>query len=211
LAVVYGPFAQIWTNDVVRRLLNRGFCISPYFNGICNPVYIDDCVNAIFLSIATAGAVGEIFIISGGETLTWNNYFAKYNKMLGLPALRTAGRLETRLYGLLRRMFDVGFNPIRKEHSHDISFAYNWFRERGQIPNLKASLLRGGLMQNQYASLLSRRAHYSIEKAKKTLGFEPAFSFDAGTMLVKQHVLPTSSFVEAPPLVDNVAEGVKCT
>ena len=193
LAVVYGPFSPIWTNDVVRRLLNRGFCISPYFNGTCNPVYIDDCVNAIFLSIGTAGAVGETFIISGGETLTWNDYFAKYNEILGMPKLRTAGTLELRLYGLLRKLFDVGFSSVRKEYGHDMSYTYNWFRERGQIPNVKALLQWGGLLQSQYASILGRRTYYSIAKAKRTLGFEPAFSFDAGMMLVKQHVLPSSS------------------
>jgi predicted dehydrogenase/nucleoside-diphosphate-sugar epimerase len=88
LAVVYGPYAPIWTVDVINRLLDRGFCLSDTFNGLCNLIYIDDCIDAIFLAIANNNIMGETFLISGGEGITWNEYFSKYNEILNLPPLK---------------------------------------------------------------------------------------------------------------------------
>lgn len=74
LALVYGPHSPIATVAVVERLLNRGFCASELFDGLCNPVFVDDCVDAISRASTRDNVIGETFIINGGETLTWNAY-----------------------------------------------------------------------------------------------------------------------------------------
>lgn len=195
LAVVYGPHATIWTEAVVRRLRDRGFCMSDHFNGSCNPIYIDDCVDAILLALIREGAIGETFIISGGEKFTWNEYYGKYNKMLGLPPLRSAGKTQLQLYWLVRKMFDLGYNYLRPKYGEDIFFTYSRLRERKQIPNLKAFLQKGSLLET--LGVFSRPAYYSIEKAKRKLGFEPKYNFDSGMALVRQWLLHTSQ-VEQP-------------
>jgi predicted dehydrogenase/nucleoside-diphosphate-sugar epimerase len=190
LALVYGPYNPIWTVAVVRRLLSRGFCVNEQFNGLCNPVYIDDCVDGILLAMTNDNAVGETFIISGGERCTWNEYFTKYNEILGMPPLESAGNMQLRLYRLLRKVFDVAYNYYRPKYGRDMLFTYNWLRERRQIPNLKALLQKGSLLET--LDIFSRPAYYSIEKAKRELGFEPGYTFDRGMELMRQYLLHMS-------------------
>lgn len=190
LAVVYGPHAPIWTEAVVRRLLDRGFCLSDQFSGICNSLYIDDCVDAIFVALTRDDAIGETFIISGGEKLTWNQYYAKYNEILGMPPLKTVGRKQLQFYRAVRKMFDVGYNYLRPKYGNEMFFTYSRLRETGRLPNLKAFLQKGSLLDG--LDVFSRPAYYSIEKAKRNLGFEPRYNFEAGMELVNQWLRPTS-------------------
>ena len=184
LAVVYGPHSPIWTIDVVNRLRNGGFCLSEEFSGLCNPLHIDDCVDAVFLSIVRPDVIGKTFIISGGETVTWNDYFAKYNEILGLGELKAASIGQLQLYKMLRKVFDIGFKYLKERHGNHLFFTYNRLRERRRIPNLKAVLQKGSLLNTH--EIFARQTYYDIEKAKRKLGFEPKYDFDSGMKSVKQ-------------------------
>lgn len=182
IAAVYGPYAP-WSIDVVNRLIYRGFCQSDSFAGLCNPIYIDDCVDAVFLAATRSDASGQTFIISGGETVTWNEYFERHNQMLGLPPLPTASMLQLRLYRLARQCWDLVFDPLMPRYGGDMVFRYKTLRERGRMPNLRALLQRGSLLKA--LDVFSRRAYYSIEKAKRELGFVPKYDFERGMAMVK--------------------------
>jgi len=184
LAVVYGPHSPIWTIDVVNRLRNGGFCLSEEFSGLCNPLHVDDCVDAVFLSIVRPDVIGKTFIISGGETVTWNDYFAKYNEILGLPQLRAASNGQLQLYKIVRRVFDIGFKYLKDRYGNHLFFTYNRLREGRRIPNLKAVLQKGSLLNTH--EIFGRRTYYEIEEAKRKLGFEPKYDFDSGMKSVKQ-------------------------
>ncbi len=183
LSAVYGPYA-LWTVDVINRLLHRGFCKSPHFDGLCNPLYIDDAVDAIVLALGRPGIAGQTFLISGGETLTWNEYFEAYNQMLGLPPLRTAGMLELRFYRVVRQAWDFVFDRLTQPGHRDMVFRYKALRERGRVPNLRALLRRGSLLLAH--EVLSRRTQYSPAKALRELGFQPRHDFATGMSLIKQ-------------------------
>lgn len=197
LAAVHGPYSPIWTLAVVRRLLDRGFCLSSQFGGICNPLYIDDCVDAILLALERANAIGDTFVISGGEQLTWNEYFLKYNEVLGLPPLETASKRQLHLYRIVRKIFDLVYNYLQPKYGNDIFFTYSRLRESGRLPNIKAFLQKGSLLEA--LDVFNRPAFYSIEKAKRKLGFEPKHNFDRGMMLVKQWLHHTSQIREMSP------------
>jgi len=107
LAVVYGPHAPIWTIDVVNRLRSRGYVLCDRFDGLCNHLYVDDCVDAVLRALAVPDAVGEVFLVSGGEPVTWNEYFRRMNALLGLPPLERAPRWRLRLYRAVRLAFDA--------------------------------------------------------------------------------------------------------
>jgi predicted dehydrogenase/nucleoside-diphosphate-sugar epimerase len=184
LAVVYGPHSPIWTLAVVNRLLSRGYCLSDQFAGICNPVYVDDCVDAVLLAVTNSSVDGEVFLISSGERITWNEYYSKYNEILGLKPLASAGKVQLQLYHLTRMVFDIGFNRLRSRYGNKMFFTYSHLRERQQMPNLKGFLQRGSLLKA--LDIYSRSTYYSIEKAKSKLHFEPRYSFNDGMLLVKQ-------------------------
>jgi predicted dehydrogenase/nucleoside-diphosphate-sugar epimerase len=184
LSAVYGPGAPMWTVAVVNRLIDRGYCVNSKFNGVCNPVYIDDCVDAIFLSILKEDILGETFIISSGEIMTWNEYFRKYNEILELPPLRAVTGIELRCYYIVRRVFDQIFNYLRPKYGTEMFSTYIQLRERKRIPNVKGLLQRGSLLAA--VDVFGRQTAYSITKARQQLGFEPRYTFDSGMQLIKE-------------------------
>jgi predicted dehydrogenase/nucleoside-diphosphate-sugar epimerase len=190
LSVVYGPHAPIWTVNVINRLLNRGFCLSDEFTGICNAIYIDDCIDAIFLAITRHDVLGETFIVSGGEKLTWNEYFSKYNEVLNMPPLTSASKERLQFYRSIRKMFDLIYNNLQSKYGNDIFVAYSKFRERDQIPNIKAFLQKGSLLEA--LDIFNRQAYYSIKKAHDKLGFEPRYNFKDGMRMVEAWLMHTS-------------------
>jgi predicted dehydrogenase/nucleoside-diphosphate-sugar epimerase len=190
LSVVYGPYAGVWTVTVISRLLSHGFCKSRYFNGVCNPVYVDDCVDGIFLAIMTDNTNGEVYNISGNEKLAWNEYFESYNQLLGLPALREAGWTELKCYQLARRIFDLGYSRLKPKYGGEVFFKYSQLREGRRLPNLKGFLQRGSLLQA--IDVFGRTAFYATEKARRELGFQPRYDFRSGMALVREWLLHTS-------------------
>jgi nucleoside-diphosphate-sugar epimerase len=183
LSAVYGPYAP-WTVNVINRLVHRGFCQNKHFNGLCNPLYIDDCVDAIFLAVGQSGIEGETFLISGDETLTWNEYFARYNDMLGMPPLKTASMLELKFYQAVRQGWDTVLHCFKPQSSTNMVFRYNSLREQGKIPNLRTIIHRGSLLKS--FEIFNRQTCYSSEKARKRLGFSPQYDFPRGLAMVQK-------------------------
>jgi nucleoside-diphosphate-sugar epimerase len=192
-AVVYGPYAPTWTISVIKQLMNRGFCISEETDGICNPVYVDDVVNAIFLALKGENLAGEIFNISSGEKLTWNEYFARYNELLGLPPLEHAKKSRLWLYSMSRKVLDTGMKYLKRKYGANVFRAYYRLLESGRIPNLGPLHQRGGLIKQ--AEILDRSTYYSTEKATQTLGFEPQYRLEKGMILIAAW-LANSSMVD---------------
>jgi predicted dehydrogenase/nucleoside-diphosphate-sugar epimerase len=181
LAVVIGPYASL-TVDAINRLKNSGYCKSKRFNGACNPVYIDDCVDAIFRAGTLKGIDGQTFLISGGETLTWNAYFEQHNRMLGLPPLRNASDLELKFYSLVQRTWDGLSKKVDTQQVVDLKYKYKTLRARSWMPNVQALIKRGGLLMAE--EVFSRQAHYSIEKSRRLLGYQPRYSFERSLELI---------------------------
>lgn len=80
---VYGPWGGVWTEAVLKTLragrqilVNRG-------DGLANAVYVDDLVSAMLLAAVKDGAVGEAFLVSGSEPVTWREMFGRFERMLG--------------------------------------------------------------------------------------------------------------------------------
>ncbi len=63
--IVYGPFSRPWTLSVVEQIKNGRLVLVDGGDGVCNPVYIDDVVDALILAGTEPHAVGEAFLISG--------------------------------------------------------------------------------------------------------------------------------------------------
>jgi len=188
--VVYGPYAPVWTIGVVNRIQNKGFSISDKFNGLCNPLYIDDLVEAIFLSIKQDNAVGEIFNISSGEKLTWNEYYTKYNEILSMPPLKKINQKGLKIYEILKKILNPFLKFLKLKFGDDILRLYYQMREKGTIPNLKTFLQKGSLLEDAY--IYNCPSYYSIKKAKKKLGFQPNYKIDRGLKLVKQWLIHIS-------------------
>jgi nucleoside-diphosphate-sugar epimerase len=92
--VVYGPFAPVWTVDVLQRLKTEQVILVNGGDGLCNAVYIDDAVNAILLAAVKEEAVGEAFLISDGQPVTWRDFYSRYVRMLGTAEMASMSATE---------------------------------------------------------------------------------------------------------------------
>lgn len=82
-AMVYGPFGDYWTIYTLQKLKTERFILVNGGDGLCNPVYIDDVINAMLLAAVKKEAVGQAFLISGEQPVTWREFFNRYAHMLG--------------------------------------------------------------------------------------------------------------------------------
>ncbi len=172
-SVVYGPFSDVWTVDFARRLWSgRWGTFGAGGEGKCNLVYVTDVVQAIERALQVDGAVGAVFNINGGEVVTWNEYFTRFNEALGRDPLP---RLKTWKIGLRARVL----SPVRKT----ARFALQRFGK--PILRLHSkSALAAGIMKATESSLkltptsdqlkrFRQDAEYRIDRARDVLGYEP--------------------------------------
>lgn len=80
---VYGPWGGVWTEAVLKTLKTGRQILVNGGDGLANAVYVDDLVSAMLLAAVTDGAVGEAFLVSGEEPVTWRELYGRFERMLG--------------------------------------------------------------------------------------------------------------------------------
>ncbi len=188
--IVYGPYAPSWTARVIERILNGSLLCSPSFTGTCNPVYIDDVVEAIFCAIRQDGAAGEAYNVSGGEAVVWNDFFAAHQKLLGMDSAKSAGGGKLLFYREAKRLLKPVLDSLKNRYGEELLGIYERLRRRGLAPDLKAFMQKGSLLDESgtYASA----AFFSIEKAKRELDFQPRTTFAEGLAILRQWLVHIS-------------------
>jgi nucleoside-diphosphate-sugar epimerase len=156
---------------------------------LCNAVYVDDVVNSLVLASESSGAVGQRFLISGADRVSWRQFFEAYEHMIGTSSLTylPAAELE---------------DSIRRNPSS--------VRRAGSLTRDPRALLRGKLAKKAIATarplvgqrlmaaakervprplswptqqelaLYRARTSVSIAHARQVLGYDPAVPFDEG-------------------------------
>jgi len=122
-SIVYGPFSNNWSVRFAQMFLKGEWGIyEKHGEGKCNLVFIDDLVHAAVLCLDSENAVGQAFNVNGPEIVSWNDYFRRFNKAMGLPELksikegtanlRTAAMLPVRFAGkVVKNHF---MEPVKK-------------------------------------------------------------------------------------------------
>jgi nucleoside-diphosphate-sugar epimerase len=62
--------------------------------GFCNAVYVDDVVDAILLAATRQAALGETFLISGEEPVTWREFYRAFEDLLQCKGTTTMSEAE---------------------------------------------------------------------------------------------------------------------
>jgi len=183
--IVYGPFSPIWTVGVIKRIKLGGWEKVKGLEGICNPVYIDDLVEALFLCVKNENSIGEIFIISGDQTITWNDYYEKHFQIAKLNPPAPISSQKRKIKSLINRLVQLNLNILRKYFEDQIVNTYLLMEER--FPGLTARInraIRGGIKDNEI-KLFSRKSVYLCNKAKSLLGYHPR-SFEEGMEITRK-------------------------
>jgi nucleoside-diphosphate-sugar epimerase len=181
--IVYGPYSNLWTVEFAQRLsAGEWFLPDRYTQGICNLVYVDDMVNAVLSSLRNDRAVGETFIINGGERPTWSDYFHALNDALGLPPLQPASAMRSRLKAGLMLPVRRTAKLILRRFQPLVLRIYQRSNAAKFLMRRAESAIRNSPTPAEF-DLYSRRVSYEELKARDKLGYRPAFSMRDGIEL----------------------------
>jgi nucleoside-diphosphate-sugar epimerase len=200
--IVYGPFARSWTIKLIELL--REFRVALPKDGLCNAVYVDDVVDALILAAEKEKVEGERFLISGAEPVSWREFFGAFEGMLGFQrvALMSNEQIEqSKKMTQPAGGITMKLRSLREDPRRIARQVVNW------PPILKLYRLAQSLMGEEFAkpvakdwpaplfvpedqllALYGARATVKIDKAKRLLGYEPAFDFKRGMNLTAQYV-----------------------
>ena len=183
-SIVYGPWSDQWTAALAERLQSGHWRrYSRYGEGTCNLVYVDDLVAAALSSIRSDNAVGQAFNVGGAESVTWNEYFDRFNQAIGLPPLevRSASRAKAKSIaaGAVRTTAQL---LLARHHAmlRDLSERGGWVS--AGMKGIKR-WMNTSPSSNELERLYSRKAIYDWSKAQRLLDYRPAFDLDRGLRL----------------------------
>ena len=212
---VYGPYGIVWTENVLRTLKTGRQILVDGGEGLGNAVYVDDLVSAMLLAAVEERAAGEAFLISGEEPVTWRELFGRFERMLGgerrtvemtaaeaLAYWRRTQRQRPRAMGEALRIFK-GERGVREriERTREVL----WLREMASsvLPEAWQQRIKSRLggagppaarerelpihpLSPEMIGFFRARTRVRIDKAKRLLGYAPAFDFAAGMDLTEQ-------------------------
>lgn len=198
--IVYGPFSP-WTITPVKQLLSGTVILPDKGQGLCNAVYVDDVCDAMILSASQDGVVGERFLISGPEPVTWRDFFETYETILDVKSILYMS--EDEIKKMLR-------NPVSnlKLLLADPKRITQWkltrvfaFFMRDNLPDWAERCLVAlfsrykkvaprpkYLPSNQHLNIYSVNCRVRIEKAKRFLRYKPKYNFRRGMELTAQYI-----------------------
>jgi len=148
---VYGPRDRTVLPRLVDRL-RRGHVRYPGAKGMraLNTIFIRNLVDAIFLAVANEHAVGQVYNLTDGEFVSKRQFIEAIADALGLPRPHLTPPLW--LARIVTRAFE------------------SWAKLRGykEAPIFNSTRLK----------FFGLNLDFSIEKAKRELGYRPRYSFE---------------------------------
>lgn len=147
---VYGPGSRAWIVEPLNMMKAGQFVLPDAAASIFSPVYIDDLVEGIVRAGAAPQAAGQVFNVTGGQGVTCEAFFSHHWRWLGKP-----GSPRSLPAPAAEALAAAGGSLMK-------------------LLGRRTELGRGTVR------LLARRATYSIEKARRVLGYEPGVDLAEG-------------------------------
>lgn len=188
-SIVYGPFGGHWTDRPARNLVRGRVTLPDDGSGHCNGVFVDDLVDAMVLAAIRPEAVGETFLISGPDHVTWKTFYEAIQRCLGVDTLRfmdsqggdrppiappaSPGPNRSAAPGIRHRLGSM----LSKEQKRKLRRAYRRYVKRRVAPP-------GISTDYDYAA----RPVCRIDKARHVLGYDPSYDFEAGMAVTCEYL-----------------------
>ncbi len=204
-SIVFGPYSQLFTVQVASDLLNGNAYLVDNGMGICNSVYVDNLVQAMWLAAVVEQAANQDFIVTDGTRVTWRDLYSSVAEAVGvdpeciptfeetslwkqyreqrLAKLRSAGK---RFGWAVRESLPPGFaGTVRGMLPSRLGSAIKPWWSSLQNPSIEALPTPDGksplpIIDREIASWQSCRYRLPIEKARHLLGYEPQVTFTEG-------------------------------
>jgi nucleoside-diphosphate-sugar epimerase len=88
-ANVYGPYSNPWTIRPIRLINSGQMVLINGGTGFCNYVYIDNLLDATLATTKRDQSVGQAYVVSDGNAVTWKEFFGYYARMAGKRNIRS--------------------------------------------------------------------------------------------------------------------------
>lgn len=150
---IYGPRDRTVLPKLVETLRKRKFRWLGGGRKALNSIYVGNLVDAIFLAVEKPAAVGQVYNLTDGETVSKRRFIEALIDGLGLPQPKPVG-----LPLWLARI--LAWNMERQARNSNAPHP----------PRLTQARLK----------FLGLNLDFSIAKAKRELGYQPHTSFDQG-------------------------------
>lgn len=180
-SLIYGPYGDSWAIGIVERLQSGKWGVFEGFGeGYANLVYVDDLVQAIFLSLYRPGNSSRFFNVNGPETPTWNEYYAKMNEALGLPQLKPFSAAKSRWTARFMDSVRTTTSAIKSRYEDRLMEIYLRGGWAGQMMKKLKKQLSNTPSGGELTDLFNRRAIYDDTAIRQALGYQPDFDLETG-------------------------------
>jgi nucleoside-diphosphate-sugar epimerase len=150
---VYGPRDRTVMPELLKKLAAGKVHYLGGDQRLLNTIYVGNLVEAVFQAVEAPGAVGQVYNLTDGEAVTRQRFFEAVCGGLGLPTPHH--RLSRRLAGLVARILRwQGIRATRKG--------------------------RTALLPPAQYKFMLLNLDFSIDKARRELGYRPRYTFDQG-------------------------------
>jgi nucleoside-diphosphate-sugar epimerase len=213
-SIVWGPYSA-WSTRLMDDLNNHRVSLIDGGRGACNTTYVDNLIDAMFLSIERDDVLNQTLFITDGEKITWGDFIkAHINMMDPRPEIGNVVPEEIAALGNNKPGMLVGSLKATARVARSKEFRqmllqipateaalkklWNWV---GSMPSERRDRLKArfGARRNSVpetngkyipdpvtVATQSATVFFSIEKARRVLGYEPRVKFAEGIKLVEQ-------------------------
>lgn len=175
--IVYGPYAPSFTVYPAELIKNDAVSDFGNFRGTCNLIYIDDLVDVIIHCMENKKAIGEAFIISHGELIRWIDFFNEFSKAIKGQILEKQPVIKFYVKAIPLRIIKETVKLILKISPDFTKKVYHTIKKHGTG---NWSWIKGNDTSSIDIRFFQKDIIFKVDKMKKQLKFEPAYSFEKG-------------------------------
>lgn len=211
--IVYGPYSRPWTHTPVQQLKNGRVALVNGGEGCCNAVYIDDVIDSICKAAVIDEAIGECFLISGKEPITWRRFYREYEDILGVNSTISMSISDIEKLKIIKRKSNIeeimsllrdeyiqrslmNIPIVRSAYGFSVKYLPKSVKDRIISSNQKNPIKISNMETNEdiivpdenKIKLFQSNATVSIVKARKILNYEPKYSFNDGMELTSKYL-----------------------
>jgi nucleoside-diphosphate-sugar epimerase len=213
-SIVWGPYSA-WSTRLMNDLRIGKVSLIAGGGGACNTTYVDNLIDAMILAAENDHALNETFFITDDDQVTWGDFIRAHASMTDPPQMigdvsqeevlaahqKSSGMLLGSLKATARIARSKEFRQVLMQiPAAEAVFkrVWNWVtslppekRERlrarfGARPSAVASNNGKYVPDPVTVATQSATVFFSIEKARRVLGYKPRIRFSEGIHLVEQ-------------------------
>jgi len=186
--IVFGPRSAWWTAQIATDMIAGRAYLVDSGNGICNTVFVDNLVHAMWLSATVPEAANQDFIITDGEDVSWRQLYQSVARAVGV-------QLDF-VPSITRQDAVLSIRKSKHEALKEFGNALKPLIARTvwpSVPHFLRQTLKSSLgerlfpitspkpnelvLDPEIVSLQQCDYRLPVEKAKRILGYKPEFTF----------------------------------